>query len=348
MPEAQSIDPEPSSWRLVGDTDLRLPQLGLGAAHLGGMWGRVPAEQARATLKAAWDGGIRLFDTAPWYGRGLSEHRVGDFLIDAPREEFILTTKVGRTLHRPEHPAGFDMSPWPGGLRFDIRFSYSYDAIMRSYEQSLQRLGFDTVDALLIHDPDPRAHGEDFPTRMRELETGGIRALKELKASGQIKAIGMGINTEAALTEVVPRVPLDLLIVAMPYTLLEQSALPTLKWLRGRGTSVIIGAPYASGILVTGPVAGARYAYAPATDAIMEKARCIESVCQAHGVQLAAAALRFCTAHPAVVSVIPGAARPEEVEATTAAFGAEIPNALWRDLLERSLIHPDAPVPAAT
>ena len=219
---------------------------------------------------------------------------------------------------------------------------------MRAYEQSLQRLGLDTVDALMIHDPDPRAHGEDFPTRMRELETGGIRALEELKAAGQIKAIGMGINTEAALTEVVPRVPLDLLIVAMPYTLLDQSALPTMDWLKGRGTSVIIGAPYSSGILVTGPIPGSRYAYQPAGTEIMEKARRVEAVCAAHGVMLPAAALRFCIAHPAVVSVIPGAAKPEEVVATIAAFGAEIPHAFWRDLRELSLIHPGAPVPATT
>jgi len=233
MPEAGSSDAKPFSRHQVGATDLRLPQLGFGAAHLGGMWGRVPGDRARATLKAAWDGGIRFYDTAPWYGRGLSEHRLGDFLIDRPRADFVLTTKVGRTLHRPDDPAAFDMTPWPGGLRFDIRFSYSYDAVMRSYEQSLQRLGIENVDALLIHDPDPRAHGEDFPTRMRELETGGIRALEELKAAGQIKAVGMGINTEAALTEVVPRVPLDLLIVAMPYTLLDQSALPAMESLRG-------------------------------------------------------------------------------------------------------------------
>ena len=347
MPELRSTDPKSPARSQVGATDLHLPRLGFGAAHLGGMWGRVPGGQARATLNAAWDGGIRFYDTAPWYGRGLSEHRLGDFLIDRPRAEFVLTTKVGRTLHRPDDPASFYMTPWPGGLRFDIRFSYTYDAVMRAYEQSLQRLGLDTIDALLIHDPDPRAHGEDFPTRMRELETGGIRALEELKVAGQIKAIGMGINTEAALTEVVPRVPLDLLIVAMPFTLLDQSALPTMEWLRGQGTSIIIGAPYASGILVTGPVPGARYAYAPATDEVMDKARRIEAVCREHGVALAAAALRFCTAHPAVVSVIPGSARPEEVEATIAAFDAEIPDALWRDLRERSLISPDASVPAS-
>lgn len=329
----------------VGRTDLHLPPLGMGVAHLGGMWGRVPADQAHATLAAAWDGGIRFFDTAPWYGRGLSEHRLGEFLIDRPRDDFLLTTKIGRTLHRPEDPATFDKTPWPGGLNFDIRFSYSYDAVMRSYEQSLQRLGIDRIDALLIHDPDPVAHGDDFNTRMHELETGGIRALTELKHSGQIKAIGMGINTTAALTEVVPRVPLDLLIVAMPYTLLDQSALPTMDWLQGQGTSVIIGAPYASGILVTGPVPGARYAYREAPPEVMDKARAIEALCKVHDVTLPAAALAFCLAHPAVVSVIPGSAKPSEVTSTIAAYMAPIPAEFWQGLRDAGLIAPDAPTP---
>lgn len=332
----------------VGKTDLHLPKLGMGVAHLGGMWGRIPGAQARDTLNAAWDGGIRFFDTAPWYGRGLSEHRLGNFLNDKPREDFIVTTKVGRTLHRPADPASFDMTPWPGGLCFDIRFSYSYDAVMQSYEQSMQRLGLHTIDALLIHDPDPSVHGEDFLTRMRELESGGIRALEDLKKSGQIKAIGMGINTTEALTEVVPRVPLDLLIVAMPYTLLDQSALPTMEWLQGQGTSVIIGAPYASGILVTGPVPGARYRYSEATPEVMEKTRRIKTVCEAHNVSLPAAALQFCLAHPVVVSTIPGSARPLEVTATIAAFEADIPTAFWQDLRDENLIAPDAPTPLSS
>ncbi len=329
----------------IGRTALSLPEIGMGVAHLGGMYGFVPSEQSRATLQAAWDGGIRFYDTAPWYGRGLSEHRLGDFLIDKPRDEVLLTTKIGRCLVRPEDPASFDKTPWSGGLNFDIRFSYSYDAVMRSYEDSLQRLATDRIDALLIHDPDPGVHGADFATRMQELESGGIKALEELKRAGHIQAIGMGINTEAALTEVVPRVPLDLLIVAMPYTLLDQSALPTMAWLQDQGTSVIIGAPYASGILVTGPVPGARYAYQPAPEAMMDKARRIEAVCKAHDVALPAAALRFCLAHPAVAAIIPGSARPEEVTGTLAHYRAEIPSDFWAALRAEGLIDPEAPVP---
>lgn len=332
--------------RRVGSTSLHLPQLGLGVAHLGGMYGPVPGDQARATLQAAWDGGTRFFDTAPWYGRGKSEHRLGAFLMDHPGDDVIVTTKVGRVLHPPADHATFDMAPWPGGLPFDVEFAYTYDAVMRAHEQSLMRLARDRVDALLIHDPDPMAHGDRFETRMTELEQGGIRALEELKAAGRIKAIGMGLNTMEALEHCAGRVPLDFLIIAMPYTLLDQSALGAMDDLARRGISVIIGAPYASGILVTGPVPGARYAYQPAPPEVMAKAAAIEAVCAAHGVSLASAALHFALAHPAVVSTIPGAARPEEVLATRAAFAARPPAALWSDLRAAGLIAAAAPVPA--
>ena len=331
--------------RQVGSTSLHLPPLGLGVAHLGGMYGPVPGDQARATLQAAWDGGYRFFDTAPSYGRGKSEHRLGAFLMDQPREDFILTTKVGRILHRPADPTTFDRTPWPGGLGFEVEFSYTYDAVMRAYEQSLMRLAMDRIDALLIHDPDPIAHGDQFETRMKELEQGGIRALEELKATGQIKAVGMGLNTIAALEQCANRVPLDFLIIAMPYTLLDQSALGAMDDLARRGISVIIGAPYASGILVTGPTPGARYGYLPAPPAILEKAAAIKVVCDAHGVTLAAAALHFVLAHPAVVATIPGAARPEEVYVTQRAFASQPPLALWLALRDAGLIDAAAPVP---
>ena len=155
-----------SDRRQVGSTSLSLPPLGFGAAHLGGMYERVSGEEARATLQAAWTGGVRYFDTAPFYGRGLSEHRVGDFLLDQPRDAFAITTKVGRVLHRPAEPSSFDRTPWGGGLNFDIAFNYSYDGVMRSYEQSLNRLALDTVDALLIHDPDAMIHGDFHAGRM--------------------------------------------------------------------------------------------------------------------------------------------------------------------------------------
>ncbi len=334
-----------SSRRQVGKTSLAVPAFGFGAAHLGGMHARVPGEVAAATLRAAWEHGVRFFDTAPYYGRGLSEHRVGSFLIDKPREEFILTTKVGRYFRRPGDPRRFARAPWEGGLNMEIVWDYSYDGIMRSYEQSLLRLGLDSVDALLIHDPEASLT-EGGPS-IDELARSGIRALEELKRSGHIKAIGMGLNASESIDRFARRVPLDFLIVAMPYTLLDQSALATgLRYCTENAISVVIGAPYASGILVTGPGPDARYRYQPAPPDIQHKAGRIEEICRSHGVAMAAAALRFPLAHPAVVAVIPGGARPEEVTANLAYFGQSIPPGLWSDLRGAGLLDPEAPVPA--
>lgn len=334
--------------RRVGRTDLALPVIGFGAAHIGELYGRVPEEESRATLAAAWDQGIRYYDTAPWYGRGLSEHRLGGFLRTQPRAEFAITTKVGRTLHRPTDPASFDRSPWTGGLNFEVRFDYSREGVMRSYEQALQRLALDTVDALVIHDLEAMFHGEATEGYIRQLtDGGGIAALQELKAAGDIRAFGMGVNTDDALDNVATRVEVDFLLVAMPYTLLDQGALH-----RGmarcveKGMGVIIGAPYASGILVTGSQAGAHYGYAKAAPAVQEKVRGIERVAAAHGVALPAAALQFVLAHPAVASVIPGAARASEVVGNLTALRAPIPAAFWADLKSEGLILSDAPVPS--
>ena len=335
-----------SDRRQVGSTSLKLPPFGFGAAHLGGMYHRVSGEMAHATLKAAWDSGVRFFDTAPWYGRGLSEHRVGDFLIDQPREEFILTTKVGRSLRRPADPKTFDRTPWGGGLNLEVVWDYSYDGVMRAYEQSLQRLGLDSIDALLIHDPEASLSPDGIGPKMRDMVETGIKALEELKASGQIKAIGMGINASDSLTTFVPQVPLDFCIVAMPYTLLDQSALHTgLKRCVDENISVIIGAPYASGILATGPGPNARYRYGIASGEIQEKTRRIEAIAKDHGVSLQAAALQFPLAHPAVVSVIPGGANPAEVESNVHHIQEAVPVAFWTALKSAGLIDAEAPTP---
>jgi D-threo-aldose 1-dehydrogenase len=334
--------------RRVGRTTLELPVLGFGAAHIGELYGRVSEADSRATLDAAWAAGIRYYDTAPWYGRGLSEHRLGGFLRTQDRDAFRITTKVGRTLHRPKDPKTFDRGPWVGGLNFEVHFDYSYDGIMRSYEQALQRLALDTIDALVIHDLDIAYHGaEAQAVHEKALRDSGIRALEELKSSGHIEAYGMGINTKQALEEVATQVPLDFCLVAMPYTMLDQSTLETgMQTCIDRGVSVIIGAPFASGILVTGSGEGAKYAYGKASPEIQAKVKGMEAVCAAHNVKLPVAALQFVLAHPAVSSVIPGAARPSEVTANAAAISAPIPAAFWADLKARSLIHPNAPVPA--
>jgi D-threo-aldose 1-dehydrogenase len=333
--------------RPVGQTALSVPTFGYGTAHLGELYALVSEEQSQATLAAAWSDGIRLYDTAPWYGRGLSEHRLGAFLRAKPRSEFQVITKVGRTLHRPSDPATLDRSPWTGGLRFAVKFDYSYDGIMRSYEQALQRLALDTVDALVIHDLDANIHGDLHKAYVEDLVSSGIKALEELKAAGDIKAFGMGINRNEELEAVAPLVPLDFCLVAMPYTLLDHASLHRgMAALQRRGVSAIIGAPFASGILVTGSKGPQHYAYGQAPPEIQARVRGLEVACDAHGVALPAAALQFLLAHPIVASVIPGGVRAEEVRQNLASVRAPIPAAFWADLKAEGLIDPQAPVPA--
>jgi D-threo-aldose 1-dehydrogenase len=217
---------------------------------------------------------------------------------------------------------------------------------MRSYAQALQRLAVDTVDALVIHDLDAGFHGDKLAGYEKQLVDSGMKALEELKKSGDIQAYGMGINTGEALEKTATRVDLDFCLVAMPYTLLDQASLHTgMATCVRRGVSVIIGAPFASGILVTGSGGGAHYAYGKASPEIQAKVRGIEAICKAHSVKLPAAALQFVLAHPAVVSVIPGSARAIEVQQNVAAVQAIIPPAFWSDLKSQGLVDRDAPVP---
>ncbi len=336
-----------SDQRKVGATRLELPIFGFGSAPIGELYSTVDEAESRATLDAAWNGNVRYYDTAPWYGRGKSEHRLGSFLGAKPRSEFLITTKVGRILRRPKDLENFSRAPWSGGYNFEVVFDYSYDGIMRSYEQSLQRLGLDTVDALVIHDLDEGYHGDNLAAHEQIFFNGGIRALQELKASGDIKAYGMGINQAVSLVTTATKTDLDFVLVAMPYTLLDQTSLHTgLAGCLKRGVSVVIGAPFASGILVTGSQTSAKYAYGNASPEIQAKVKGIEAVCTAHNVALPAAALQFPLAHPAVVSIIPGAARALEVHKNIAAVEVSIPAAFWSDLKANKLIDADAPVPA--
>lgn len=335
------------SRRKVADTSLLLPAFGLGTAHLGELYGKVEESVSQSTLDAAWSGGVRFYDTAPWYGRGLSEHRLGAFLRTKPRDAFMVTTKVGRTLHRPDDPRTFDRGPWAGGLNFAVKFDYSYDGIMRSYEQALQRLALDTVEALVIHDLDIGYHdAAAMAAHTKALADSGMKALADLKSSGDIQAFGMGVNMKEQLSDLAQKVDLDFALVAMPYTLIDQDSLHTgMKACVDRNVSVIIGAPFASGILATGSAGAAHYNYGTADARVIEKVRRIEAVCAAHKVALQAAALQFPLAHPAVTSIIPGAAKAEEVSANIASVDAPIPAAFWGDLKSEGLLHPDAPVP---
>ena len=332
----------------IGSTHLRVDALGCGCASLGNLYHPVSDEEASDILTNAWAKGFRYFDTAPHYGQGLSERRVGDALRSLGVNDYVLSTKVGRLLR----PAGYAterhgfVSPMP----FDTLYDYSYDGIMRSFEDSLQRLGLDRIDILLMHDIGALTHGSDndelFPVAM----DGGYRAMDELRQSGRVSAIGLGVNEYQVCEEAMEYGDWDCFLLAGRYTLLEQEPLDTfLPKCIGRSCSVIIGGAYNSGILATG-VKGKgpfHYDYGPAHEYVIKKVASIEDLCLEFGVPMAAAALQFPLAHPAVASVIPGMGRARLVEQTLKLFSTDIPDELWSALAEHELIREDAPTPSS-
>ena len=338
---------DPYLRRRVGKTSLEVTQLGMGGASLGDMRESIPESQASATIEAAHAAGIGYFDTSPWYGNGKSELRFGHVLRTKPRDSFVLSTKVGRVHARPADPDTYAHPGWAGGLAFEPRFDYTRDGILKSYEMSLARLGLNRVEALLIHDLDPRHQKseEGVAEGLRQLDGGGWRALADLKARGEIAAIGVGVNLVGMIPRFLQRWPIDFFLVAMPYTLLEQEGLEELESCAERGVSIVIGAPYASGILARRPQARALYDYRPAKPEIVAKAERIAAVCRRHDVPLAAAALQFPLGHRSVVSVIPGPVATEEVRHNLAWMRLDIPDALWAELEDDGLIRADAPTP---
>ena len=323
-------------------TGVELSTLGFGGAPLGELFAPVSETEAQETLQAAWDAGIRYYDTAPFYGYGKSEHRLGHFLRQQKRKDFILSSKVGRVLTATRDLDSFDKGGWIGGLPFDYRFDYSYDGIMRSWEDSLQRLGLSSIDVLLIHDLDSFFHDSEqrFSAHVNQLITSGWRALDELRSQGLIKAVGTGLNRMGALPRLIDAVDLDLSIVAMPYTLLDQEVLEEeFPLCEEHGVRIVIGAVFASGILVSGPTEGARYSE------ILDKTRRIQEVCQRHDVPLPAAAMQFPLGHPLVSAIIPGAMEPSHIQTNAKWFQHEIPADMWAELKTEGLLREDAPTP---
>ncbi len=329
--------------RPLGRTNVRVTPLGLGGAAFGNLYAPVGDDEAAATVETAVELGIRFFDTAPYYGYGLSEKRVGAGLAKSPAEDIVVSTKVGRLLV-PRAGAPRDDQGFVDALSFDPIFDYSYDGVLRSVEASLTRLGRESVDLLLIHDIGFLTHGAEqhaelFETAMR----GGYRALDELRRGGQIGAVGLGVNETAVCLEAMDRGDFDCFLLAGRYTLLEQGALrDLLPACERRGISIIVGGPYNSGVLVEG--GGARYDYEPAPTAVLDRVRRIDAVCRSHSVPLPAAALQFPLLHPAVACVIPGARSPAEVQAGVGWIEHRIPQTLWSDLISEELLAPDAPV----
>lgn len=330
--------------RQIGKTRLRVTELGFGSAPLGNLLAVVAEADARAALACAWDNGCRLFDTAPFYGYGLAERRLGDFLRDRPRDEYVLSTKVGRLLKPGAH---LRTSPhYQSPLPFHDVFDYSYDAVMRSLEFSMQRLGLDRIDIALIHDVGRAQHGDRHPALMREAMEGGYRALAALRSSGQIGAIGLGVNEVAVCEEAMGDGDFDCFLLAGRYTLLEQGPLDKfLPECRKRNTSIIVGGPFNSGLLARVGRPDATYNYGAVPPEVARRAKALAEVCADHNVSLPAAALQFPLAHPAVAAVIPGARNKAEVESHWQMARQTIPQALWSDLRAKGLLHPDAPVP---
>lgn len=328
----------------------RLGRLAFGAGSIGNLYRAIPDDQAFDVVRQAWDAGLRYFDTAPHYGFGLSEKRLGAALAELdPGATAIVSTKVGRTLApRPDADLsqvrqGF-VTPEP----YESEFDYSYDAVMRSYEESRVRLRRDRIDILYAHDIGSFAHGGEHPRLFAEFLEGGYRAMRELRASGAVGAIGLGVNEIAVCEQMLEHGDIDVILLAGRYTLLEQEALDgLLPRCAQRDVKIVVGGPYNSGILAKGVRHGGtvHYNYEPAPAEIVAHVGAIEDICERHGVPMAAAALQFPLGHPQVASVLPGLGTPRQVADALALTALQIPAALWADLKAAGALRSDAPTP---
>jgi len=326
------------SWRPAS-------RIGLGGGPLGNLYAPLSEAMAQGALQAAWDGGIRHFDTAPFYGSGLAEQRLGRFLVGRPRDSYTLSTKVGRVLEPEAEGQGVDLT-FPGRPPFVPRFDYSHDGVMRSFESSLQRLGVDRVDLLLLHDVDTVTHGAAQRESMELAMRSGLPAMQALRDAGAVRAIGLGVNECAVCLEAMQYADWDCFMVAGRYTPLEQPALDELlPACARRGVGVLAAGIFNSGILAAGAAAGGRYDYHPAPPDIVARVSRIETVCSRHGVTVTAAALQFPLAHPVVEAIVVGARSATEVAANLAMSKAVIPAQFWAELKNEGLLAADAPVP---
>jgi D-threo-aldose 1-dehydrogenase len=330
-----------------GRVDLEVTAMGFGAAPIGNFLKPITEETSKAMIDAAYEAGLSYYDTAPMYGHGLSELRIGHGLRWRDRDSVVISSKVGRLL-KPTPRRQIDFTPWVNAGAFECVFDYSYDGVMRSFEDSLQRLALERIDIAFIHDCDVFTHGRDqqkihFKTAME----GAWKALEKLRSEGHLKAIGVGVNEWQVCHQALVERDFDCFLLAGRYTLLEQEALDDfLPLCVERGAAVVIGGGYNSGILATGAVPGAKYNYSPAPEPIMKKVAAMETVCRAHNVSLAAAALQFVLAHPAVPTIIPGTRAVDQLNQNLDLINAPIPADFWAELKKEGLLRDDAPVPA--
>jgi D-threo-aldose 1-dehydrogenase len=327
--------------RQIGRTKLKVTELGLGCATLGGSRIGVARQAAEEIVAAAWGAGVRYVDTAPFYGVGQAERAVGDAMRDHPRDEWVLSTKVGRLLS--PNPTGVFTDGRTHPLPFDPVYDYSYDGIMRSFEDSFQRLGLAKIDILYVHDIGAYQHGpEAHAGHMKILRESGYKALEKLRASGAVSAIGIGVNEREVLLEAMEWGQWDAFLLAGRYTLLEQAPLDDLlPKCVAAGTSIVVGGPLNSGILAGRET----WNYDKAPPEVVERVKKIAASCDSHHVPLPAAALQFPLAHKAVAAIIPGPRNAAEFTENLALLKHKIPASLWSDLRQAGLLHPDAPVP---
>ena len=327
--------------RELGRTGLALTELGLGCAAMAGNHRTVSDEDIAAAIDEGLDRGCRFVDTAPFYGFGRSERFVGDALRGF-EGECVLSTKAGRLL-KPGAAPESDAKDWPGALPFTPVYDYTYDGVMRSFEDSFQRLGLPRIDVLLLHDIGEMQHGKERNDALfADAMDGGYKALDELRSAGDVKGVGLGVNEREVCLAALERGDWDCFLLAGRYTLLEQDPLDDLFPLCAeRGTGIILGGPYNSGILAGGDT----WNYAKAPQDVVAKARAISTVCESHGVPLQAAALRFPLGSPIVASVIPGPRSRAEARQNAEWFGQALPASLWSDLANEGLVREDAPLP---
>lgn len=326
-----------------------MTRLGFGGAAIGNLYRPVNDTEASEAVETAWTGGVRYFDTAPHYGFGLGEQRLGAALSTLdPGATAVISTKVGRLLNPIDPGAatgerhGFVDAP-----AFEPEFDYSHDGVLRSVESSLRRLGRDRIDILFAHDLGRQTHGDAHEARWAEFMEGGYRALTRLRDEGVVTAIGLGANEAAVCEQALAEGDFDVFLLAGRYTLLEQGPVTNLMpACEARGVAVVIGGPFNSGVLACAtPAPEPHYDYAVPPAWVIERVEALRAACDRHGVELPAAALQFPLAHPAVVSVIPGVANPEEARQARRRIAAALPHALWDDLRRSGLIAAAAPVP---
>jgi len=337
---------DPNAKVKFGRTDLEVSAFGFGTAPVGNIFREIDEETSDAMFQHAYDAGVRYFDTAPMYGHGLSELRTGQSLRWKNRDDYILSSKVGRIL-KPARKQDIDYAPWINAGRFTMHFDYSYDGVMRSFEDSLQRLNLERMDICFIHDIDVFTRGNEQPEVFEQAMDGAWKALSSLKEQGVIKAIGVGVNEWEVCLAALERHDFDCFLLAGRYTLLEQDSLNKfLPLCEERGAAVVVGGGFNSGILATGAKEGAKYNYAPAPTEIMERVRKIEAICAEYEVPLPAAALQFVVAHPAVPTFMAGTRTVEQLAQNLKWFSHPIPTQFWADLKAQGLLREDAPAPA--